>query len=576
MNRSFSCLLIGAFVLCFYLPNTCTAQWKWVKQTKIISRISPSDTSQLFTNNKLAIDGNGYIYATANFPFNCGIQFGSISVVKDPDSFIIATKYDSLGNSIWVKRASCTNLVFPASITTDKYNNIWVAGGWVGSYYDTLRLGAYKFISQASGINYNFLAKYDSNGNVLWATSWSPYLNGGGNEIKIKADTSGNIYYVGNFMKDTVSIGSFTLYNSLPHSGYSDILIAKLDNSGNVLWAKKVDGSLDDFIRTLTVDNAGNAYIAGSFKSATLTFGSTSILSPNNWYLTKYDPYGNIGWVKGFKDLRINGLATSKGDLYLAGGVDSNNTLIGSDTIIKHSINNTDFFIAKYNTVTGNYNWEKNYGSNGEARGVFIDAIGQPWAYGIYLKDSFIISSDTLRYTEMKAHGYDFPMFMVQFDSSGNIGCVANSLIGGASVEDNGMIADKKGYLYFASAIRYFVGKTGVLGPDTLTQTSFMDMLFAKYQPCNMPVLGNINLFQTEPELTIYPNPAYDEFTIKSNDVKNAVIELYNISGQLLKTYTTTGKTTTVSTSDLASGLYICKFTTEGNVSVVKKIMVVK
>lgn len=68
-------------------------------------------------------------------------------------------------------------------------------------------------------------------------------------------------------------------------------------------------------------------------------------------------------------------------------------------------------------------------------------------------------------------------------------------------------------------------------------------------------------------EVKIYPNPARDEIHIKGIEVSN--LELFDIAGRRLKSYTTVGNMHRIMIDDLASGIYILKI----NHSITHKIV---
>jgi len=76
--------------------------------------------------------------------------------------------------------------------------------------------------------------------------------------------------------------------------------------------------------------------------------------------------------------------------------------------------------------------------------------------------------------------------------------------------------------------------------------------------------------------VSIFPNPATDKLTIviANNDVTLSLskgqIEISNIQGQIIRTFNTTEKQTSIDVSDLAGGVYIIKAKTEKGVAVKK------
>ncbi|MEH1905302.1 MAG: SBBP repeat-containing protein [Nostoc sp.] len=96
------------------------------------------------------------------------------------------------------------------------------------------------------------------NNNVLWAQQLGGTAFDAG--WGIAADASGNTYVMGDF-SDTVTFAN----TSLTSGGGNDSFIAKLDSSGNVLWAQKLGGSSYNTSSGITVDSAGNSYATGFF-----------------------------------------------------------------------------------------------------------------------------------------------------------------------------------------------------------------------------------------------------------------------------------------------------------------------
>ena len=86
-------------------------------------------------------------------------------------------------------------------------------------------------------------------------------------------DDTGNCYVIGSF-GGTATFGSYSLISS----GYSDVFVAKMDATGNWLWAINAGGSAFETGYEITIDDAGNSYVTGSFMG-TATFGSYSLTS---------------------------------------------------------------------------------------------------------------------------------------------------------------------------------------------------------------------------------------------------------------------------------------------------------
>jgi len=115
----------------------------------------------------------------------------------------------------------------------------------------------------------------DSNGNWLWAIQAGGTDNDFGYGIAV--DANGNSYATGSF-SESVTFGTTTLTSS----GYEDIFVAKLDSSGNWLWAKQAGGTDYDDGNGIAVDDNGNSYVTGYYEGSA-TFGATTLTSIGSW-----------------------------------------------------------------------------------------------------------------------------------------------------------------------------------------------------------------------------------------------------------------------------------------------------
>ncbi|NQV17956.1 MAG: SBBP repeat-containing protein [Armatimonadetes bacterium] len=81
---------------------------------------------------------------------------------------------------------------------------------------------------------------------------------------------------------------------TLYSSGENDIFVAKMDAIGIWQWAIQAGGISDDSGYGITIDDAGNSYVTGYFKD-TATFGSYTLAS-SGWediFVAKIDTNGN-------------------------------------------------------------------------------------------------------------------------------------------------------------------------------------------------------------------------------------------------------------------------------------------
>ncbi len=150
----------------------------------------------------------------------------------------------------------------------DYSHNVYITGQFSGDTKPTLIFGidTLTFWSKPS---YNqtelFIAKYTSNGNLLFAIQSTKGYIEGNRSSNIVTDLRGNILVTGSYY-DSISFGAFQLK---PKDTNANVpFLVKYDSNGNVLWAKQAlipSGYSSGTGSSVTTDNHNNSYIAGTF-----------------------------------------------------------------------------------------------------------------------------------------------------------------------------------------------------------------------------------------------------------------------------------------------------------------------
>jgi photosystem II stability/assembly factor-like uncharacterized protein len=120
-------------------------------------------------------------------------------------------------------------------------------------------------------------------------------VNQSGQGIAITTDSTGNAYFAGVVFDPNLNAtpGAFQLVSA----GGSDAFVTKLNPAGDsVLYTTYLGGSADDYANGITIDAAGNAYIAGatggSFPTTPGAFQTTSRGLLDS-FITKLNPTGS-------------------------------------------------------------------------------------------------------------------------------------------------------------------------------------------------------------------------------------------------------------------------------------------
>jgi hypothetical protein len=211
----------------------------------------------------------------------------------------------------------------------------------------------------------------------------------------IAVDDNGNSYVTGYF-SSIATFGNTTLTSS--SSEYADIFVAKLDSSGNWLWAKKAGGTSWDHGYGIAVDAKGNSYVTGYFYGSA-TFGTTTLTSSGSYdiFVAKMDSNGNWLWVKQAggtnEDGGISIAINANGNSYITGVFEESATF-GTTTLT--SSGSQDIFVAKLD-INGNWLWAKQAGGTGydDGCGIAVDANGNSYVTG-YFYGNAIFGTTTL------------------------------------------------------------------------------------------------------------------------------------------------------------------------------------
>lgn len=280
----------------FITKHDALGNFVWVKQ---IAGVSGESGESITYSNQ------GNIYLTGSFSGADSVDFDPgpgvynlIPYTGSPDAFVL--KLDTLGNFIWAKQFGNTGSDEGYGITVDALGNVYTTGNFEGAVDFNPGIGADSLTS--FGGRDVFVSKLDASGNFIWAKHFGGTLDD--QSFAIKLDNTGNVYTTGYF-QGTGDFDPGIAVNSLTSFGDRDIFIAKLNASGNYLWAKQIGGASFDIGLSLDIDASGNVYTAGAFQG-TVDFdpgidnSNFTAFSGFNAFISKLDVAGNFVWAKQF------------------------------------------------------------------------------------------------------------------------------------------------------------------------------------------------------------------------------------------------------------------------------------
>ena len=194
---------------------------------------------------------SGKLYVCGGFQ-NRG-TFGTSAILSNglTDAFLM--KMDGEGNVHWVRNGGGNDHDVAAAVAVDQTNEfIYI----VGDFYEQADFDG--TVLQSVGSSDMFLARFDEDGNQIWAQS-----NGGTNvdvATDIGVDLNNKVYVSGYYQLTTNFQGL-----SATALGYNDVFLTQFDVDGHCNWLTSAGSNALDNCLGMAVAWDGTTYITGMF-----------------------------------------------------------------------------------------------------------------------------------------------------------------------------------------------------------------------------------------------------------------------------------------------------------------------
>lgn len=506
------------------------------------------------------------------------------------------------------------------SIATDDFGIAYVAG----SFYDTAYFGSYKLNGQPHD-NY-FLAKYDQQGNVVWAQEFKSadigYLF---TKASVGTDAAGNVY-VGCVFPRSLTVGS-TVINGQQGYNYS---VMKFLPNGTLVWHKAIPASVAAFFSYTTsaefsVTKSGTVHVL--FNLQTITVDSVTAVSPphqQSVHVVQLSPQGKVNWIQNLSARGlVHGTALTtdvQENVYVSLNVGSNKMQVGSKKF-KVTNDSSMLVLCKLNSQ-GEGQWvgqvpgtrifitalAADPAGNCFGTGYFSDTVhigGQTYvSRGMYDLITFKHNSAGVFQWAATAGGDDpsfdnssFPLGMgdeawgITTDRNGNC-YITGACLTAARFDTVTLSSSSRGAFvasYNAHGRLNFVKKTagGVakglsltaagdvyitgafrggmhFGTDSLSG-DHEDVFIAKL---NVGIIAGTKAERQQPELCLYPNPVQHTLQIRFPEQHNVThLRLLNLNGQLVREVPVQQEVVLqLPVQGLAKGLYLLQVHGNGEV----------
>ncbi len=349
--------------------------------------------------NSIVTDSSGNIYITGETESPSGIATkGSYQSSLDGGQDAFLSKFSTNGTLLWA-----TYYGRGSSYGSPGYNiGYGVATDGAGSIYitgetesDSIMMTSGAYQTYLAGSENAFLAKFNSVGNIKWATYY------GGEAIDksngIATDKSGNVYITG-YATSTSGIATSGAYlttirtTSFGTNPYA--FLAKFDSSGNREWATYY-GNRNEVGNSVATDGSGNVYITGITESdSNIATSGAYQTSFGGSFLAKFSSKGSVAWATYFGGNETESYSVctdALGNIYISGYTNDKNGIATSGGYQSSIVGLNDAFLAKFNTL-GAEIWGTYYGGDlySLAYGVCADASGSIYITGITTNNSGI------------------------------------------------------------------------------------------------------------------------------------------------------------------------------------------
>lgn len=226
-------------------------------------------------------DGDGNIIGVGgSFSNNLNTSSMCLQSSSNGGMEVYVIKLDSLGNRLFSTYIGGSGLDDSYGVSTDQQNNIYLTGHTSSNdFYKT----AISHQTSIAGATDNYCLKLSSSGSLVWSTIFGGTF--ADNNVHCKIDANNNIYSLINSQStDFPMVGTG---NNTMHNGVNDMVLAKINNSGQLIYTTFKGGSGDEICGDLVL-----------MKNKIIICGTSS--SPDFPVLTNNHQLTNAGQTDGF------------------------------------------------------------------------------------------------------------------------------------------------------------------------------------------------------------------------------------------------------------------------------------
>lgn len=535
----------------------------------------------------VAVDSFGNTYLVGFFKgvvdFDPGPGYHPINFSSSTNKGnVYCVKLSPTGQYIWAKQiggvlytgfGTTGNLTTP-KIEIDNNNNIYISG--IYDYrvdFDPNPSQAYYIPNpEMSKSTFDFISKYDSNGNLIWAKRiGSNTFNSNSTISQMKVDHLGNIIIGGTF-NSTVDFDPGNSVNNLITDSNDDIYILKLSTDGNFTWVKQIGSIMSsEQINGLDINNESIA-ITGLYKGSvdfdpgSNTYNLNSQSGTEDIFISKYNLLdGTLNWAKTFGSSqgwdRGSSIALDAiGNVY-ANGIFRKTVDFNPDPAINYdlvSIGTTNMYVLKLNNQ-GQFSWAKNFAAYQNNFNYAIEAGSISFKNNqLFVSGGYLLQVVDQNYQPIITYnsGGNRDIFIVGMNSTGDLnwsmgfgGTLEDFIAQILHTNDNKFIAVGG----FKNSVDFNPNLGTILTSASGNYDSFVSKL-------DMSSLLKVREVPIKNELLVYPIPSSDYIYINNKNTYR--YSIFDVSGKFIRKGVS-NENSKIDIQDLEKGIYLISIESE-------------
>ena len=309
----------------------------------------------------IVVDSSGNAYVSGVFCYD--LKLGTIMLERVGICDLFLAKMSPNGYWIWANQIGGAD-----GYTTSQHHTLSLTsnGVYIGGASNSSEISAQNVTMMNSypGIYQPFILKATSSGDFTWGQMISQDQHSFIYSVQDSSD--GGAIVAGYFRSYSMNFGLHTISNS--NVGQAEVFIAKLDSSGEWLWANSADGDGGDSAYDMAINSNGLVSIAGAY-TGQIQFGTHSLSSTfEDQSFVSFISSQNGTWMGATNleaDLvRITGVSSFENGDFAIVGYFSGSMSLGS-TNLQSYVDEQDIFVSRISS-NGNWVWAVSAEGNGQ------------------------------------------------------------------------------------------------------------------------------------------------------------------------------------------------------------------